>query len=208
MRMQASVTEDGAVLSGTAPTEAVFAAGAATVDLAVATADDEVVETASVVTVALAAGTGYVVDANAAQATVTVEDDDAAPALTGVRLDPGVSGRGVSLSIAPVWGAASGGVEQLWSAGTTSGLAADDDYGGEARLQAELGYGLRSPIGHGVLTPYAGLSLGEADGRMYRVGVRWHVGPQAWLALDGNRDETSAGNSPTNTATLRAAVRF
>ena len=125
-----------------------------------------------------------------------------------LRLDPGVSGRGVSLSIAPVWGAASSGVEQLWSTGTAAGLAVDDDYGGEARLQAELGYGLRSPIGHGVLTPYAGLSLGEADGRMYRVGVRWHVGPRAWLALDGNRDETSAGNSPTNTATLRAAVRF
>ena len=82
-----SVTEDGAVLSGTAPTEAVFAAGAATADLAVATADDEVVEAASVVTVALAAGTGYAVDANAAQATVTVEDDDAAPALAGASVD-------------------------------------------------------------------------------------------------------------------------
>ena len=82
-----SVTEDGAVLSGTAPTEAVFAAGAATADLALATADDEVVEAASVVTVALAAGTGYAVDANAAQATVTVEDDDAAPALAGASVD-------------------------------------------------------------------------------------------------------------------------
>ena len=82
-----SVTEDGAVLSGTAPTEAVFAAGAATAELAVATADDEVVEAASAVTVALAAGTGYAVDANAAQATVTVEDDDAAPALTGASVD-------------------------------------------------------------------------------------------------------------------------
>ena len=82
-----SVTEDGAVLSGTAPTEAVFTAGAATAELTVATADDEVVETASVVTVALAAGTGYAVDANAAEASVTVEDDDAAPTIAGASVD-------------------------------------------------------------------------------------------------------------------------
>ena len=73
-----SVSEDGAVLSGTPPTEAVFAAGSATVDLAVATEDDEVAGDGSVVTVSLVAGTGYAVDAIASEATVTVEDDDAA----------------------------------------------------------------------------------------------------------------------------------
>ena len=125
-----------------------------------------------------------------------------------VRLDPGVSGRGASLTIAPVWGAASGGVEQLWSTGATSGLALDDEFKAEGRLQTELGYGLRPPVGHGVLTPYTGLSLGEADSRMYRIGVRWNVGPQAWFSLDGNREETSAGSAPTDTMMLRAAVRF
>ena len=73
-----SVSEDGAVLSGTPPTEAVFAAGSATVDLTVATEDDEVAGDGSVVTVSLVAGTGYALDANASEATVTVEDDDAA----------------------------------------------------------------------------------------------------------------------------------
>ena len=73
-----SVSEDGAVLAGTPPTEAVFAAGAATVDFTVATEDDEVAGDGSVVTVTLVAGTGYAVDANASAATVTVEDDDAA----------------------------------------------------------------------------------------------------------------------------------
>ena len=125
-----------------------------------------------------------------------------------VRLDPGVSGRGVSLTITPVWGAASGGAEQLWSTGTTSGLALKDEFKAEGRLQTELGYGLRPPVGHGALTPYTGLSLGEADSRMYRIGVRWNVGPQAWFSLDGNREETSAGSAPTDTMMLRAAVRF
>ena len=73
-----SVSEDGAVLAGTAPTEAVFAAGSATVDLAVATEDDEVAGDGSVVTVSLVAGTGYTVDANASEAKMTVEDDDGA----------------------------------------------------------------------------------------------------------------------------------
>ena len=125
-----------------------------------------------------------------------------------VRLDPGVSGRGVSLSIGPVWGAASGGVDQLWAAGSPAGLAVDDAFDAQARLQAELGYGMRPPVGHGVLTPYTGLLLGEADSRMYRVGVRWNVGPQARFSLDGNREETSAGSAPTDTMMLRVAVRF
>ena len=60
-----------------------------------------------------------------------------------LRLDPGVSGRGVSLTVAPVWGAASGGVEHLWSTDTAASLAAVDAVDAQARLQAELGYGLR-----------------------------------------------------------------
>ena len=90
-----------------------------------------------------------------------------------LRLDPGISGRGVSLTVAPVWGAASGGVEQLWSTGTAAGLAADDAFDAQARLQAELGYGLRPPVGQGVLTPYAGFTAaGDGVGRTYRLGAR------------------------------------
>ena len=125
-----------------------------------------------------------------------------------VRLDPGVSGRGVSLSIGSVWGAASGGVEQLWSTGTTSGLALEDEFKAEGRLQTELGYGLRPPVGHGVLTPYTGLSLGEADSRMYRVGVRWQVAPEAAVSLEGTRGEGTGAESSESGLMFRAAVRF
>ena len=125
-----------------------------------------------------------------------------------VRLDPGVSGRGVSLSIGSVWGAASGGVEQLWSTGTTSGLALKDEFKAEGRLQTELGYGLRPPVGHGALTPYTGLSLGEADSRMYRVGVRWQVAPEAAVSLEGTRGEGTGAESSESGLMFRAAVRF
>ena len=98
-----SVSEDGAVLAGTPPTEAVFAAGAATVDFTVATEDDEVAGDGSVVTVSLVAGTGYAVDANASEAMVTVEDDDATPenaAPTGLPTIAGTARVGETLTAA------------------------------------------------------------------------------------------------------------
>ena len=122
-----------------------------------------------------------------------------------VRLDPGVSGRGVSLSIGPVWGAASGGADQLWAAGSPAGLAVDGASEAEARLQAELGYGLRPPVGRGVLTPYAGLSAtGDGDGRTYHIGAQWNAEPAFGLVLDGSHGDASAAT----TATLRVSYRW
>ena len=70
-----SVTEDGDVISGTAPVEVAFAEGAATATLEVATEADTAAETSSVVTATVAAGTGYRVG-TPATAAVTVHDDD------------------------------------------------------------------------------------------------------------------------------------
>ena len=77
-----NVAETGAMLAGTPPGAVTFAIGSTTAGLVLATGDDEVAEAASVVTAVLAAGNGYTVDASAASATVTVEDDDAAPVVT------------------------------------------------------------------------------------------------------------------------------
>ena len=74
------VSESGAMVAGTAPGEAVFEAGSATAALAVGTEDDASAEAASEVTAALAAGAGYTVAASGASATVTVADNDEAPA--------------------------------------------------------------------------------------------------------------------------------
>ena len=126
-----------------------------------------------------------------------------------IRLDPGVSGRGVSMSIAPVWGEASSGVGRLWSAGPARHFVADDEYRAGGRLHAELGYGLRPPVGHGVLTSYAGLSLtGDRAGRTYRLGARWRAAPVFQLELEGRRDDLISLGEPVNAATLRAALRW
>ena len=80
LTVDVSVSEDGAMVDGTAPSAATFAANSTTATLTVATADDEVAEPASVVTATISSGTGYAPDSDAESASVTVEDNDAAPA--------------------------------------------------------------------------------------------------------------------------------
>ena len=126
-----------------------------------------------------------------------------------IRLDPGISGRGVSLSVTPVWGASSGGVDQLWATRPAAGLLADEGFASQARLHAELGYGMRPPLGHGVLTPYAGLSLaGEGDGRTYHLGARWRGVSAFHVALEASHGEDAGTGEPLDAASLRASVRW
>ena len=82
LTVNVSVTETGAMLNGTAPATATFDDNSSTAELRVDTEDDEVDESASIVTAALSAGNGYSTDSDAASATVTVEDDDATPVVT------------------------------------------------------------------------------------------------------------------------------
>ena len=76
-----------------------------------------------------------------------------------VRIDPGASGRGLSLTLSPTWGAAASGTERLWGLRDASGLGArDGEFDAERRLDAEVGYGFSVLDGRGVATPYAGWS--------------------------------------------------
>ena len=79
LTVQVSVTESAAMLQADAPATASFAAGAGSATLTAATANDAVVESASVVTATLTAdATAYRVAAGAKTAAVTVADDDVA----------------------------------------------------------------------------------------------------------------------------------
>ncbi len=78
-----AVAEDGAMIDGTKPQQAVFQSGAAAVRMTVATANDEVDEPDSDVTATVSAGNGYRVG-TASAATVTITDDDE----RGVRVQP------------------------------------------------------------------------------------------------------------------------
>ena len=122
-----------------------------------------------------------------------------------IRLDPGALGRGLTLTLAPTWGAASSGVERLWSRHDMAGLAANDDFDPASRLNAELGYGLDVPGGRGVLTPYGSLTLSNEGTRAYRLGWRFKLGETFSLSLDGERRE-SVNAAPEHALMLRGSL--
>ena len=78
LEVSVSVTQAGAVLSGTPASTVTFAAGNAEAQLRLATDDDDVAEADGRVTVSVVAGSGYGVDENTSAATVYVYDNDEA----------------------------------------------------------------------------------------------------------------------------------
>ena len=136
------------------------------------------------------AATGITVDAKV-RGLLAHEDADYREwgASGSVRIEPDASGRGLSLSLAPAWGADSGGAERLWSAGDARGLAPDGAAEPESRLEAELGYGFSVFDGRGVATPRAGwLRTGEDEA--LRLGQRLRLGSSEWR-LESEFGETN-----------------
>ena len=125
-----------------------------------------------------------------------------------VRIDPGASGRGFSLTLTPSWGKASSGAKRLWSLPDAGGLARDDDFEARSRLEAEVGYGLGAPGGLGVVTPYAGLRFAGGGERWWRAGARWQAAPGASLSLEGARRESGNDGAAEHGVMLQAAVRW
>ena len=121
-----------------------------------------------------------------------------------IATDP--SGRGMSLSMTPSWGAQGQG-GRIWST-QPSALVDEGDGAGQpgARLDTELGYSLF--LSDGLTgTPYVGLGLGEA--RDYRLG--WRLTSGRWqsfsLGLEANRREAANDDAPAEHevgVTLRA----
>ena len=124
-----------------------------------------------------------------------------------IRITPDPSGQGLTLNIAPEWGRTASATERLWSARDAGALGADRVFEGDARLAVDAGYGVGLAHGHGVLTPYAGLTLGDAGSRAVRTGARWQVGPDAVLGLEDTRQTNDAGEVD-NLVILRLALRF
>ena len=122
-----------------------------------------------------------------------------------VRIDPGASGRGLSLTVAPSWGTGTG-TGGLWSARDAAALAPEYEVDGERRVDAEVGYGLGFARLPGTVTPFAALSLAD-EYRTMRAGTRWALGYDASLELEGSRATGHAGEHDT-TVMLRASVRF
>ena len=125
-----------------------------------------------------------------------------------IRIAPDASGRGVSLTVAPSWGAVASGTDRLWTIPDARHLAPDRNFEPGGRLEAEIGYGVGMSGGRGVLTPYTGISLSNDDARTYRLGGRWNVGPAFSINLEGDRREHADDGSPEHILMLRGTMRW
>ena len=119
-----------------------------------------------------------------------------------IRIDPGPMGQGLALTLTPAWGAASSGVDGLWSRQTTAGLAQIGAGIPAGRLNAEVGYGFAA-FDTGLLTPYAGAVLADGAARTYRLGTRLLLTGRGTtglaITLEGQRQEP-VGQQPLNQA--------
>ncbi len=125
------------------------------------------------------------------------EDDYGEWGVSGtLRLVPDASGRGISMSLTPSYGADPGGSERLWMQPDPVGLAANDDAPLSSRFDAEVGYGTALFDGGFTGTPNVGLGLSDTA-RELRMGWRMNMaagrGGDFELNLDVTRREDDAG---------------
>ena len=131
-----------------------------------------------------------------------------------VRLSPGERGRGLSFSLAPTYGAASSGMDRLWSARDARGLAPGHEFEAGQRLEGELGYGLSLFGDRFTGTPNLGFGLSDGA-RDYRIGWRLTSAvrgdPGFEVNLDATRRESANDNAnepAEHGVMLRGAIRW
>ena len=122
-----------------------------------------------------------------------------------VRVGPGRGGRGLALSVQPVWGQTSSGVERLWN----DGLIDSPTTGGEPRssVAAIVSYGLAAFGGDWLVTPNGGLALFGEGTRSVSLGGRLELAPTFKVSLEGERREP-AGAPAEHTVSPTAKLRW
>ena len=102
----------------------------------------------------------------------TAEDYRESAASITARVQPGTHGRGLSLSIAPHWGAAVQSTDALWGDDLSDANTARASSNSWA-LDGSIGYGIGIPGANGVLTPFGETRLSQKDGPRVRLGTRF-----------------------------------
>ena len=125
-----------------------------------------------------------------------------------IRIDPGADRRGLSLSVAPSWGASASRSQALWEHGAAEEAPEVRAAGSPppaGRLDVEIGYGLPALHGQAVLTPYGGLSLAGEAVRGYRAGARLELA-EFNLSLEGTR--RAGAGAADHGVTLSGGLRY
>ena len=128
-------------------------------------------------------------------------------ASASVRIDPGTSGKGLSLTLAPAVGAGLGRVGRPRPLDAAPGILEPALADAGRRLDARLGYGLGLPEPRGTLTPYTGVSITDGGARSWRVGADVTMAPDFTLRLEGIHRELDE-DSPDRSVTLRGGLHW
>ena len=116
-----------------------------------------------------------------------------------LRIDPAVPGRGLWLTLAPLWGgSASADASGIWNGEravrASRGFDSNTAHGlGPEQVDLKVGYGLTTHEGRGLLTSYGGISLAQAGPRGYRLGGRMILGEAVALSVETERQERFDG---------------
>ena len=121
-----------------------------------------------------------------------------------VRVAPDGSGRGLTLSVRPEWGATASATERLWGARDARALAGDTEYEAGRRVAVDTGYGFGAA--GGVLTPFVGMTFESEAGRTLRGGATWALGEGIALKLEASR--SAYADDADSALTLRGGIRF
>ena len=119
-----------------------------------------------------------------------------------LQFDPAVRGRGLSIRVAPSWGDAASGVNQLWERGVSDAVRGHGP-DGTANIDGEISYGIAGVHG----TPYGGFHLGERGLRAFSSGVRYDLGSGLGLRLEATRRE-SALRDAAHTVGIRGRIKL
>ena len=121
-----------------------------------------------------------------------------------LRVDPGESGLGPSMSVTPAWGATASGVQQLWERGANAFMAYDTP---GSRMNARFAYGFPALRGDGLLTSFAAVSLARETGQGYGLGATLAVGRAATVSLEAERRRRLAARA-IYAVMLRGMLQF
>ena len=118
-------------------------------------------------------------------------------------VDPGADKRGLWLALAPVWGADASQVEQMWGSAEVLRAGGETDTTpslSPAQVEFDIGYGLVTQEGLGLLTTDGGLSMMGPHSHGVRLGGRIELSEWVDLSVEGERTTQGGGVSASPSA--------
>ncbi len=119
-----------------------------------------------------------------------------------IQFDPATRGQGLSIRLAPSYGDAASGLNELWDRGVSDAVHGRDLAAG-ANVDAELAYGFPGFDGR----PYTGFRLTESGARAFSSGLRYNVSGGLGLRIEGTRRESALG-AAAHTVGIRGRLRL